>query len=394
MKINRRNFLINSLAAGTICTSNTYAQESYANIVKLGNTDIKIPDIGFGSSMTSSEKIARYAFDKGIRYFDTAESYHGGDSEISIGNALSKVRDQVIIGSKTRALTYENKKDFMSSLEGSLKRLRTDYIDIYFNHAVNSVARLKNDEWWEFIDKAKEQGKIKYSGISGHGSNLAECLEYCIDKNLVNVILSAFSFAQDPKFLEKLRHTFHFVAINPTLPRVLEKARKKGIGVIAMKTLAGARLNDMRPYEDNNMTYSQAAIKWALNTNYADAAVISMTSDSLIDELAMINSLDSNEDYNYRLLEKYYALNKENICPPGCDSCKEGCPNNVNIPDVLRSRMYAVDYKNPNNALISYAQIQSNAESCFSCKDAPCLNKCNYNLDIKSLNKLTHKLLS
>ena len=71
-------------------------------------------------------------------------------------------------------------------------------------------------------------------------------LEFCIDRNLVDVILSAFSFAQDPKFLEKLRHTFHFVAINPRLPEVLLKAKNKGVGIIAMKTLAGSRLNDMR----------------------------------------------------------------------------------------------------------------------------------------------------
>jgi len=304
MKINRRNFLLSSLAAGSINLSNASAKENYSNIVKLGKTDINIPEIGYGSSMTSDESIVTHAYNKGIRYFDTAESYHGGDSETSIGNALSSVRHEVIIGSKTKARTYDNKDDFMFSLEGSLKRLRTDYIDIYFNHSVNSISRLENTEWWEFIDKAKEQGKIRYSGVSGHGSNLADCLEYCVDRNLVDVILSAFSFAQDPKFLEKLRHTFHFVAINPRLPEVLQKARSKGVGVIAMKTLAGARLNDMRPYEDQQLTYSQAAIKWALNTKYADAAVISMTSDSLIDELALINSNKFVENLSYDLLEK------------------------------------------------------------------------------------------
>ena len=116
---------------------------------------------------------------------------------------------------------------------------------------------------------------------------MADCLEFCIDRNLVDVILSAFSFAQDPKFLEKLRHTFHFVAINPRLPEVLLKAKNKGVGIIAMKTLAGSRLNDMRPYEDKDYTYAQAAIKWALNTEYADAAIISMTSNSIIDEFFM-----------------------------------------------------------------------------------------------------------
>ena len=56
--------------------------------------------------------------------------------------------------------------------------------------------------------------------------------------------------------------------------------------------------------------------------------------------------------------------------------------------------MYAVDYKNPDNAILSYSQITNNAASCSSCIDAPCLDKCNYNLDIKSINKFTHKLLS
>ncbi len=394
MKINRRNFLLSSLAAGSINLSNASAEENYLNTIKLGKTDINIPEIGYGSSMTSDESIVTHAYNKGIRYFDTAESYHGGDSEISIGNALSSVRHEVIIGSKTKARTYDNKDDFMFSLEGSLKRLRTDYIDIYFNHSVNSISRLENTEWWEFIDKAKEQGKIRYSGVSGHGSNLADCLEYCVDRNLVDVILSAFSFAQDPKFLEKLRHTFHFVAINPRLPEVLQKARSKGIGVIAMKTLAGARLNDMRPYEDQQLTYSQAAIKWALNTKYADAAVISMTSDSLIDELALINSNKFVENLSYDLLEKYFSINKHNICPPGCDICKNVCPNEVDIIDVMRSRMYAVDYKNPKNALISYSQIENNAEACSSCSGEPCKDKCGYNLDIKSINNFSHKLLS
>ena len=85
--------------------------------------------------------------------------------------------------------------------------------------------------------------------MSGHGSRLAECLDYAIDHDLVDIVLVAFNFGQDPDFYDRLRHTFHFVAVQPDLPRVLEKAKQKGVGVIAMKTLMGARLNDMRPFE-------------------------------------------------------------------------------------------------------------------------------------------------
>ena len=397
MLLNRRSLLLSSLLSGLtgkLQFANAENNVLKPELVKLGNTDLIIPNIGYGSSSTSDEKIVKHAFNNGIRYFDTAESYHGGDSEISIGNALKNVRQDVVIGSKTKARTYDNKRDFMKSLEDSLKRLRTDYIDIYYNHAVNSISRLENTDWWEFIEKAKSEGKIRYSGVSGHGSNLADCLEYCIDKNLVDVILSAFSFAQDPKFLEKLRHTFHFVAINPRLPEVLLKARSKGIGIIAMKTLAGSRLNDMRPYEDEDFTYAQAAIKWALNTEYADAAIISMTSNSLINELTSISNNKYTDNKYFPLLKQYYKLNHESICPPGCGVCKNSCPKDVQISDIMRSKMYALDYKNPNKALLTYKSIENNASVCLSCSGEPCSSSCNYNLDIKKLNTLSHKLLS
>lgn len=394
MFLNRRSFMLGALLPGNFKMANAESKNSNPKLVKLGNTDLVIPNIGYGSSSTSDEKIVTHAFDRGVRYFDTAESYVGGDSESSIGKALKNVRHEVVIGTKTKARTYDNKKDFMKSLEDSLKRLNTDYIDIYYNHAVNSISRLENTDWWEFIEKAKLDGKVRYSGVSGHGSNLADCIEYCIDNNLVDIVLSAFSFAQDPKFLEKLRHTFHFVAINPRLPEVLYKAKAKGVGIIAMKTLAGARLNDMRPYEHDDLTYAQAAIKWALDTEYADAAIISMTSNELINELTSA----TNKKYSYQkyfsLLKKYYQINHANICPPGCSSCKNSCPHNVQISEIMRSKMYALDYKNPNKALLAYATINNNASSCLTCSEQPCIKSCDYNLDIKKLNTFSHNLLS
>ena len=372
MILNRRSFLLSALLSGNFKIANAKKNTLKPELVKLGDTDLIIPNIGYGSSSTSDENIVKHAFNNGIRYFDTAESYVGGDSESSIGNALKNFRHEIVIGTKTKARTYDNQRDYMRSLEDSLKRLRTDYIDIYYNHAVNSISRLENTDWWEFIDKAKSEGKIRYSGVSGHGSNLADCLEYCIDRNLVDVILSAFSFAQDPKFFEKLRHTFHYVAINPRLPEVLLKAKNKGIGIIAMKTLAGARLNDMRPYEKEDITYAQAAIKWTLNTDFADAAIISMTSNSLIDELTSISNNKFTDNNSFSLLKQYYKLNQKSICPPGCGACKNACPNDVQISDVMRSKMYALDYKNPNKALTSYAAIENNASACLSCSGKPC----------------------
>ncbi len=392
--ISRRNFLLGSVFAGGFKSSkNLFANQNSLQPVKLGNTDISLTPIGFGSSSSADPDLVKHAYYRGIRYFDTAESYYGGDSEIAIGEALQSFkRRDLVIASKTKAWPNSKFKDFMHSLEGSLTRLQTDYLDIYFNHAVNSFSRLTNDEWWEFIHKAKKDGKIRYSGISGHGGNLADCIEYSVDNNLVDIILSAFSFAQDPSFLEELRHTFHFVAINPRLPEVLKKAKNKGIGIIAMKTLAGARLNDMRNYEVKGLTFAQSAISWTLESGYADAAIISMTSKSLIDELAVTPILHTNRE-KFNLLKQYYFLNSKTICPPGCGDCKNSCPENVAINDILRSRMYSVDYEEQEKARESYAQIYNNANACLTCVDKPCLSSCGYGLDIKSLNTETHKRL-
>ena len=256
------------------------ARAEVRRYVPLGNTGIKMSDISFGASRLGAgeENLVRHAFDRGINYFDTAESYTGGESESTIGNALLGKRDKVYITSKVSAGATERKEALMTALESSLRRLRTDYVDVYFNHAVNDVRRLQNPEWYEFTERAKRQGKIRATGMSGHAGRLIQCLDYALEKGSVDVILVAHNFGQDPKFFQKFTSSFDFVARQPDLPRVLRQAKAKGVGVVAMKTLMGARLNDMRPFEKGGATFAQAAFRWVLSNPDVDGLIISMTS--------------------------------------------------------------------------------------------------------------------
>ena len=196
--------------------------------VTLGKTGLQVSEIGFGSASSQDADLVRHALDRGITFFDTAESYRFGWSEEAMGEGLKGVaRDKIVLTSKTKAGASDSEADMMAALEGSLKRLKTDYLDIYFNHAVNSVDRMQNDAWARFTERAKEQGKIRFRAMSGHGSRLAACLDYAIDNDLVDVILCAYSFGEDPDLYAKLRHTFHYVAIQSDLPPVLDKARAK-----------------------------------------------------------------------------------------------------------------------------------------------------------------------
>jgi predicted aldo/keto reductase-like oxidoreductase len=364
--------------------------------VTLGRTGLKISDISFGSSRLrrGEDDLVRHAMDKGVNYFDTAEDYTGGASENVIGRALEGRRDKVFITSKTKAGAQDRQDSMMRSLENSLRRLRTDYIDVYFNHAVNTTDRLENSEWHEFVGRAKDQGKIRFTGMSGHGGRLIECLDYALDRDIVDVVLVAYNYGQDPSFFANLTRSFDFIALQPELPRVLAKAKSKNVGVVAMKTLMGARLNDMRPYERNGSTFAQAAFTWVLKDSNVDSLIVSMTSRSKIDEFLGASGAETLSISDISLLERYAIENHATYCRHACADCESACPYGVAIPDVLRMRMYATDYGDPRFAKEEYSKLEANANACLTCSGKPCANACTYGISIPKYTGATHRMLA
>ena len=356
--------------------------------VTLGRTDLKVSDISFGSSRSADPELVRHAVDRGVTYFDTAESYRGGTAEEAIGEALEGRRERFVIASKHKAWGGETRQSMAEALDGSLRRLRTDYVDIYYNHAVNDVRRLQNPEWAEFTDRAIRDGKIRYRGVSGHGSDLARCLDYALDHDLADVILAAYNFAEDASFLERVRARFHYVAPQTGLSRVLARASEKGVGVVAMKTLMGARLNDMRPFETGGATFAQAAFRWVLSSPHVDGLLVSMTDTGSIDEYVAASGGGEAGTADLDLLGRYAELQGPRYCRHGCGSCVGRCPAGVEIPEVLRTRMYAVDYRDPVLARADYAALGSGgATACLACDGAPCLDACPAGIPISSFTR-------
>jgi predicted aldo/keto reductase-like oxidoreductase len=360
----------------------------------LGKTGIEMSDISFGSSRTSDPELVRYAFERGIDYFDTAESYEHGDSEEAVGKGLAGVRDRVVIVSKTHCDADTTRTELDRALEGSLRRLRTDHVDIYLNHAVNDVDRLKNPAWPEFVERAKRAGKIRFAGMSGHGGRLIECLDYALDHDLAEVILVAYNFGQDPSFLQGLTRSFDFIAVQPDLPRVLAKARAKGVGTVAMKTLRGAKLNDMRPFEKNGATFAQAAFRWVLENPDVSGLVVSMTSREQIDEYLGASGGEPPERAELDLLGLYLATAGADYCNHGCAACEPSCPAGVPISEVLRTRMYATHYQDVAFARAEYASLPVDASACASCTGLPCLGACPHGLAVPRLTTSAHRMLA
>ena len=399
--IGRRDVLRLGAASGVIpLASIAVGQEAPAagevgRYVRLGRTELEISDISFGSSRLrrGDEHLIHHALDRGINYFDTADGYSAGASENTIGRALEGRRDKVYIASKFVAGKDETRVSLMRALDTSLRRLRTDYIDVYFNHAVNDVARMANPEWHEFTAMAKRQGKIRFTGMSGHGPRLIECLDYAFDRDLVDVVLVAYNFGQDPSFLANMTRSFR-LPLQPDLPRALAKAKSRDVGVVTMKTLMGARLNDMRRFETGGATFSQAAFRWVLSDAHVDALIVSMTQQGQIDEYLGGSGGMPVSSEDVALLERYAVANGITYCRHACSLCEGACPYGVPIPDVLRTRMYATDYGDVRFAREEYAKLEENASACLSCTGEPCAGACPHGIDLPAFAPATHRMLA
>jgi len=362
----------------------------------LGRTGLSISDISFGSSRlrSGSEDLVRHALDRGVNYFDTADSYTGGQSETVMGRALKGDRDAITLVTKTKVWANDDRHSIMRTLEGSLKRLNTDYVDVFFNHAVNETDRLDNPEWYEFAELARRQGKIRFTGLSGHAGHLVDVIDYAVAGDLVDVLLVSYNFGQDPAFYESLTRSFNTRATQVGLPAALARAKSKDIGVVAMKTLMGARLNDMRQYEAQGATFAQAAFRWTLSNPDVDGLIVSMTGTRQIDEYLGASGAGQVSAADLSLLRQYAALNGTSYCRQACNDCSGACPYGVPIADVLRTRMYAVDYEDVEFAREEYAAIEGSAAACLSCSGEPCASACTHGLDIAAWCAPTHRMLA
>ncbi len=363
--------------------------------VRLGRTGLEIGDVGFGSSrLSGDEAVVRHALDRGVTYFDTAEGYTRGEAERTLGRALGADRERIVLASKVMDDRDDDRHELLARLEASLTRLATDRIDVYFQHAVNDLRRLENDEWLEFTTRAKQHGKIRFTGLSGHGGRLVPCIDRALDTDHLDVVLVGYNFGQDPSFVQKFTGRFDFIAVQPDLPRVLARAREKGVGVVAMKTLRGARLNDMRPYEGGGATFAQAALRWTLASSIVDAAIITMRTPAEVDEYVAASGWDAPHSADAGLLTRYARRAERSQCRYGCDVCESACPAGVEISQVLRSRMYAQDYGDLDQGRESYAGVGRNAAACLSCSSAPCAGACPHGVAVPELVGRAHRLLA
>jgi len=270
----RRKFIRNS-TLGTIALTipmirsfgNDFSP-SY-NIPKrvLGKTGEKLSMIGFGGIMLNdnpqdfANELVAKAYNLGVNYYDVAPGY--GTAQERLGPALKPYRENCFLACKTHDRTA---KGSQNELEDSLRKLETDHFDLYQLHALSSVDDVKQvfgpDGAMETFVKARKDGKVKHLGFSAHSVDAA--------------LLAMKNFDFD-----SILFPINFACWNAGNfgPQVFAEAEKRGMGILALKSMALTRLADgeekifknvwYRPIQDE--TIMQMALKYTLSKNITAA---------------------------------------------------------------------------------------------------------------------------
>ena len=355
--------------------------ESYG---RLGRTDWAVSDTVLGAGRLRGDeawKIVRTALDRGVNYIDTAPDYSATGSELAVGRALQDFpRDQVFLATKfctpighlpagTSVARYKE------VIHDSLRRLETDYVDLIHIHSCDEVDRLMDENVHEAFDQLKAEGKARFLGVSTHTPRLVEVANTAIDSGRFDVMMLAYHHG-----------------IWPELAGIIDRAHdEQDMGIVAMKTLKGARHRNLEDFRDTN-TYAQAALKWVHGNPNVSCAVISFFEMQHIDEYLYASGRRLGDD-DVAVLERYDRAVAGSYCAPHCGVCLGSCPENVPINDVLRHRMYFEEYRSEKEAMDLYARLEINASACATCS-APCLGSCPLGIQIQERTKGAHALLS
>jgi predicted aldo/keto reductase-like oxidoreductase len=328
----RRAFLASTIALPVAATAPAAgATLSYRT---LGNTGLKVTTLGFGCMLVSDASVVARALDMGINFFDTARSYQSGNNERMVGSVLKGRRKDIILETKSAAKT---KDAALQDLETSLKELGTDYVDIWHLHNRNVPADI-NDDVLEAQRLAKQQGKIRFAGISMH-LTMQEMIPHVVKLKQTDVILSAYNFSMPPDM---------------EVEKNLALARKAGIGIIAMKVMAGgfARIQrGDRLYSNSAQSLTEklkqpgamlSALKWAIRNQDVATAIVGITDADQLEENFAAMSAPYNDADGKRL-----AAQLDLIRPLYCRMCGEcsgKCPQGLPVGDMLRILSYADGY--------------------------------------------------
>lgn len=377
--LNRRGFLKTGIAGAAgialapTSISQSLLQENDGIIYRtLGKTGLRIPVVSFGVMRSDNPGLCKAAFDKGIKLFDTANGYQNGNNETMLGALLKDYpRDSFFLATKVKAagITREGTptqettaEDFLAKFSTSLSRLQMDHVDILYVHDISNPEMLEYKPIVNAVKKLKKDGKARFIGFSTH-RNEAAVIDAAASKGDWDVILTSYNFQQ---------------AYRKELDAAVHKAAQAGIGIVAMKTIAGGGFMDKEKTKPIN---TNAAIKWVLSNPDITTTIPGMTQfDQLELNASILRNITLTEQEKQDIL---IASAGQSLFCSGCQQCLAACPRGIAIPDLMRAYMYAYGYNNAAQAGELVRELGYGNDPCKNCT-LQCNVNCSRNFDIRN----------
>lgn len=320
--------------------------------VILGRTGICVQKNGFGAlpvqrvSLNEAKIILRKAYENGIQFFDSARAY--SDSEEKIGLALSDVRENIYISTKTMATTVQA---FWEDLETSLKMLKTDYIDIYQFHNPSFCPKPGDGTGlYEAMLEAKNQGKIHYIGLTNHGWKVAK---EAIESDLYDTLQFPFSYLASEKEEELVR-----------------LCEEHNVGFICMKALSGGLI-------------TRSDIAYAYLLQYKNALPIwGIQKESELDEFI---SYQKQAPVLTKDIEEIIQHDRKELAGHFCRGCGYcmPCPQGIIINQCARMSLMLRRAPAENWLLEKWQAEMNKIKDCIHC--GKCMTHCPYGLNTPEL---------
>ena len=347
------------------------------NYRKFPGTDVEVSALGMGCmrlpvkneenrpiDRAEAVKLIRGAIDGGVTYVDTAYNYHGGESEVVVGEALKDgYRNRVTLTSKLPLWKVEKYEDMEQILDEQLERLGVDHLDFYLAHAVSRerVEKVFPLGLCRFMDEMKKKGKIRYAGFSFHD-----------DFETFKRVLDSYSWNLAQVQMNILDEN------NQATMKGIEYAAQKGVGIVIMEPLRGGALVKTVPEEVKALYDAQdekrSPAEWAFRYLYNRPEIVTVLSgmsatEQVRDNLRIFDKAEAGcvterEAELYRKVRAAYEARVRVGCT-GCEYCQP-CPQEVAIPRLFHAYDNAAMFGDFERFYRGYAEKRA-AESCVGC---------------------------
>jgi predicted aldo/keto reductase-like oxidoreductase len=377
--------------------------------------------------------LVRYAYDHGINYFDTGESYGNGTHERTIGGAMKHMdRSKIFVTTKLELKEVDTEQTILDRYGKCLERLETGHADALFMHAVYHVDTLKNEGFHAATKKLKADDRLRFVGLSCHGpredgqDSMEKVLGAAVEDGRFDLVLMSYNFMN-----------------SEAAERILALCRKHDVGTTAMKTAPGA--NEIKAFDPENPTgdylayierkekegqsreetiveiqdwlarqqetydgtkpfrekygltnaaeMRDTAVKWVLQNDDMHSVCVRTRSFEEVDRFVALSG-SKMELAERRLLDEFRLAHNGLYCRHGCAECLGQCSAALPVSTIMRYSYYFTGQGREKEAMGKYARLgEATGARCMGC-DAPCVGACPYGIDIRANMLSAHELLT